>query len=111
LIRARSRKKLRLGSPQKRLLRLLDRGPDTTSNLANAIGVNREKTIPEKNAKPSTGLREALRGILKGTPSKTSAEVLVEAGGTESTQETVRSLLTPKPTSLTGPTLTPRSHS
>ena len=35
-------KKPRLGPLGKKLLRLLDRGSDTTGNLANAIGVNRE---------------------------------------------------------------------
>jgi len=35
-------KKFKLGPLQKKLLQLLDRGPDTTGNLADAIGVNRE---------------------------------------------------------------------
>ena len=35
-------KKPRLGPLEKKLLRLLDRGSDTTGNLADAIGVKRE---------------------------------------------------------------------
>jgi len=35
-------KKFKLGPLQRKLLHLLDRGPDTTGNLADGIGVNRE---------------------------------------------------------------------
>jgi len=35
-------KKLRLGPLQKQILHLLDQGPDTTGNLADAVAVNRE---------------------------------------------------------------------